>query len=58
MSKNIGSNIGKSLSSKYSLLDYAADVLKIVSKRAIQKKSRSNWYFNWKWNLEQEILLK
>ena len=45
MSKNIGKNVGKSLSSIYgqTLLDHAkqwaAYALKTVSKRAIQKKA-------------------
>ena len=47
--RNIGKYISKNLSSRYSqkLLDHSkkfvADALKTASKRAIQKKSRSNW---------------
>ena len=46
-------NIGKNLSNKYrqKLLDGAkkstTDSIKTTSKRAIQKNSRSNWWFNW-----------
>ena len=46
-------NIGKNLSYKYrqKLLDGAkkstTDSIKTTSKRAIQKNSRSNWWFNW-----------
>ena len=48
MGKNNGKNMSKNLSGKYSqkLLDHAkqsaTDELKITSKRAIQKNSRSN----------------
>ena len=51
--RNIGKNISKKLSSKYSqkLLDHAKQsaihALKTDSKRAIQKKSRSDWLFDW-----------
>ena len=47
MGKNIGKNISKNLSSKYSqkILDhgkqYATDVLKTASKRAIQKTAKA-----------------
>ena len=47
--RNIGKYVSKNLSSRYSqkLLDHSkkfvADALKTASKRAIQKKSRSNW---------------
>ena len=52
MAKNIGKNISKSLSDKYSQkLDHAkqsaTDALKTVSKRVIQKNSRSKWWFHW-----------
>ena len=46
-------NKGTQLSSKYGqkLLDNAkkstTDAIKTASKRAIQKNSRSNWWFNW-----------
>ena len=46
-------NIGKNLSNKYcqKILDSAkkstTDSIKTTSKRAIQKNSRSNWWFNW-----------
>ena len=46
-------NMGKSLSNKYGqkLLDSAnkstTDAIKTASKRAIQKSSRSNWWFDW-----------
>ena len=48
MGKNVGKNKSENLSSKYSekLLDYtkqsATDTIKTASKRAIQKKSKSN----------------
>ena len=54
--KNIGKNVtkvSKSMSNKYSqkLLDRAkkstTDAIKTTSKRAFQKTSRSNWWFNW-----------
>ena len=57
--KNIGKNISKNLIGKYSLvmlaerqklLDHAnqsaTDAFKTASKRAIQKNSRSNWWFD------------
>ena len=46
-------NMGKNLSNKYRQkpLDSAKkstiDSIKTASKRAIQKNSRSNWWFNW-----------
>ena len=52
MSKKIGKNISKNLSSKYShkLLDHdkqsAADAFKIASKNN-SKNSISNWWFDW-----------
>ena len=51
--KNIGKNISGNLNSKYSqkLYDHpkssATDPHKTASKKAIQKKSRSNWWFDW-----------
>ena len=53
MNKNIGKNISKNLIDKYSqkLLNHteqlATYVFKTASKRAIQKNSRSNWWFDW-----------
>ena len=55
-SKNMGTHatkVAKDLSNKYSQkrLDKAkkstTDATKTASKKAIQKKSRSNWSFNW-----------
>ena len=52
MSKSIGKNRSKNLSGKYSqkLLNHAkqsaTDVFKTASKRAIQKNSRNNWWFD------------
>ena len=55
-SKNMGTHatkVAKDLSNKYSQkrLDKAkkstTDAIKTASKKAIQKKSRSNWSFNW-----------
>ena len=49
MGKNISKNITKNLSSKYNqkLLDHAkqsaTDAFKTVSRKAIQRNSRSNW---------------
>ena len=46
-------NMGKSLSNEYGqkLLDSAKksakDAIKTASKRAVQKNSRSNWWFDW-----------
>ena len=53
MSKNIDSNIIKNLSGKFSkkLLGHtkqsATDILKTASKTAMEKNSRSNWWFHW-----------
>ena len=52
MGKNVGRNISKTLSGKYSqkLLDHskqsATDAIKTTSKRVIKKNSRSNWSFD------------
>ena len=54
MERNVGKNISQKLSSKCSqkLLDHANQsdtaALKTVSKRTIQKNSRSNYRFDWK----------
>ena len=51
--KNISENLGKNSSGKYiqrlfdHIKQYPADALKRTSKRVIQKKSRSNWWFIW-----------
>ena len=53
MSKNIGKDISKTWSGKYGqkLLDpakqSATDLIKTVSKAAIQQSSKSNQWFNW-----------
>ena len=53
MGRIFGKNISKNLSGRYSqkLLDYAkqsaTDVPKTMSKRVIQKVSRSKWWFKW-----------
>ena len=53
MSKNIDSNIIKNLSAKFSkkLLGHtkqsATDILKTASKTAMEKNSRSSWWFDW-----------
>ena len=54
MGKNIGKNISESVSGEYSQEPHdhakqsAADALNTTSKGVIQKKSRSNWWFDWK----------
>ena len=46
-------NVSKSLSNKYvqkildSAEEYTTDVIITASKRAIQKNSRGNWWFDW-----------
>ena len=53
MSKNIGQDISKTLSGKYGqkLFDpakqSATDLIKTLSKGAIQQSSKSNQWFNW-----------
>ena len=53
MSKNIGKDISKTWSGKYGqkLLDpakqSATDLIRTVSKAAIQQSSKSNQWFNW-----------
>ena len=69
MSKNVDKNKSENLSSKYSekLLDHtkqsATDTIKTISKRAIQKKSKSNQWLTqitWlmKWQVSQNIIKK
>ena len=47
--KDIGKNIISKYSQKFvdSAKKSATDAIKPASKRAIHKKSRSNWRFNW-----------